>query len=322
MKYVDQIKKIIRGLWAPFHSSNAKVIFLCLLGAFIFWLFNALNKEYTTRIDQSVDFLYDRDSLISVNELPKKISLNVTGGGWNLLRKSIGLDANSLVINLENPTGIRYLTQYNLLNIASDQLEEVDVNFVISDTIYLRIENKVVRKFAVDVDSSAIDMAKNYFIISDIRVNPDSILLEGPEPHIDALSDTILLSIPDMQIDDNFEEDVAVNLSIPGPIVSQPEKINVSFEVREYVNQTTQVKYARKNFPEDKMVRLSKSLADVTYKLPSERKGEMDTAAFSIVADFKDINMKDSTILLSIEESPSYLREVELLNPKVKVIIE
>lgn len=322
MKYVDEIKKIIRGLRAPFKSSNAKVILLCLLGAFIFWLFNALNKEYTTRIEQPIEFYYNKDTLISVRDLPKRISLNVTGGGWNLLRKSIGLNAKPVVINLENPTSIRYLTQYNLLNIVSDQMEELNVNFVISDTVYIRIEKKIEKNFAVGVDSSAIDLARNFFIVSPIRTDPDSILLEGPEPTLLSLPGEISLTIPDVQIDDHFDEDIAVNLSVTGPVRSHPEKVHVAFQVSEFENQTIQLKYERVNFPDDKMVRMSKNLADVTYKLPKDRKGVVDTAQFSIVADFEKLNQEDSTLLLLVEESPPYLREVEVLNPLVKVTVE
>ena len=66
--------------------SQWRVILLCCSGAVVFWLFNALNKDYTTVIDYPVHFVMDETQWTFTEAPPKHIPLEVTGGGWNLLR--------------------------------------------------------------------------------------------------------------------------------------------------------------------------------------------------------------------------------------------
>src|SRR5687767_8995754 len=49
-----------------FHRRNWKAVALCIFAATVFWLFNALNKSYTTNINLPLTFDYDQDSYIAV----------------------------------------------------------------------------------------------------------------------------------------------------------------------------------------------------------------------------------------------------------------
>lgn len=321
MKYVNQIIHLIRGFWAPFDKNNAKIVLLCLLSATIFWLFNALNKEYTARVDYPIEFVYDKDSLVSVKELPENISLNVTGGGWNLLRKTLRVKTKPIIIDLENPGGVKFLTQYNLLNFASDQLEELAVNFVISDTVFIDIDQKISERCKVLVDTAALDLAEGYFLNSDVVVSPDSVTLVGPKSIISTFNGNITLTIPDTQIDDRYNEDIGVNLSLPESVASSPEKVNVSFDVLEYEPQSITLEFANVNVPDNNTYTLRSRTARLHYLLPKSRKGSVDTADFRIIADFSKIDKADSTLLLQVEKTPGYVKNMEIENPEVKVIM-
>jgi hypothetical protein len=64
-------------------------ILVCLFMAGVIWFFNAMNKEYTTQIKYPVHFNFDEERLTSIGELPEKLKVNVTGQGWNLLKRSL-----------------------------------------------------------------------------------------------------------------------------------------------------------------------------------------------------------------------------------------
>jgi hypothetical protein len=63
-----------------------QTIFFCIVGAMMFWLLNALNKVYTTDINYPVSFVIDESKVALSKEPPSTIRLEVTGGGWRLLR--------------------------------------------------------------------------------------------------------------------------------------------------------------------------------------------------------------------------------------------
>jgi len=322
LKRIKNIISIIRGLRAPFDKKNAKAIFLCLITAFIFWLFNSLNKEYTARIDFPITFVYNTDSLISLDKLPSRISVNVTGGGWTLLRRSVGLSDKPLEIDLEDPTSQKYLTQYSLLNIATDQLEELTVNFIINDTIYFNIERKVQKAVMIELDTSALNIAEDYEIVSGITIQPDSVQLTGPESVIEGLKGIIKLPVPDSNIDQDYSEEIPVSLGVPDIVKSEPENVNVYFQVEEFQTRDIQQKIERINFPNKSLFLLSDANVDLNVYYPVSKSEEMDTSKLKVIADYNKLNKGDSTIRLEFQNIPSFVRSFNPSRSTVKVIYQ
>ena len=195
-----KIKEIFTWIASLFSSSKKeswRVVLLCLLAGTTFWVLNALNKSYTTKINYPITFLVDNlDSLVVVEELPEKIEIDVSGGGWNLLRKTYWFNINPINIPLNNPTQVKYILGSSLVPLIAEQLSEVSLNYVATDTLFIDIEKRIKKKVGVVVDSMQIDVNPPYRIISNISIDPDSISFEGPTSLVEALSDSILLSLP------------------------------------------------------------------------------------------------------------------------------
>ena len=148
---------------------NWKVVLLSFLGATIFWFFSALGKDYNSRIDYPIEFVYDRDSLVAINPLPEYVDIDVSGGGWDLFREFFWFGSNPIVIELDNPAAIRYLTRPTILPIITDQLDEYRINFLFTDTLFIDIDRKVSKKVKLKIDSAAISIDEDYRIISSIK---------------------------------------------------------------------------------------------------------------------------------------------------------
>jgi len=121
---LDIIDKILEGLKYIFTPSNKnlKVVLLCVIGATTFWFFNALNKNYTTDMRYPVVFEYDSDSSVLVRKLPEFIEINVSGGGWELLRTTIWFNRNSLIIPIENPFNTSFISGQQLFILLNNDL--------------------------------------------------------------------------------------------------------------------------------------------------------------------------------------------------------
>eukprot|EP01035_Chromulina_nebulosa_P049214 gene49214-66821_t len=73
-------------------KTDYKAVIVSLFAAIIFWIMNALNKEgYSQKISFPIRITYDDSLYIPTQPLPEKISVNVSGNGWDLLRKSLAL---------------------------------------------------------------------------------------------------------------------------------------------------------------------------------------------------------------------------------------
>src|SRR5437870_539829 len=132
MGFLGSIFNILR-----FNKRNWKAVVLCMLTASVFWCFNALNKRYTTTLSFPITFDFDRERFIPVRPLPSAVRINVTGIGWNLLRRSTGVRVVPLVISLERPSQVRKIVGSTLPALFSSQLSGFDINFILTDTLHL-----------------------------------------------------------------------------------------------------------------------------------------------------------------------------------------
>ena len=66
-----------------------------------------LIKAIHSTIRFPLRFEYDNQRFVAVNPLPHQININVTGSGWELIRKTLGIKLPELVIPLERPLETR-----------------------------------------------------------------------------------------------------------------------------------------------------------------------------------------------------------------------
>ncbi len=81
-------------------NKNVVIFAFFLFLAFIFWYLNSLGKEIETDIKYSVRFINPPKGKIVPGDLQPKLMLEVRGQGYSLLKRKIGVDKSSLVVDL------------------------------------------------------------------------------------------------------------------------------------------------------------------------------------------------------------------------------
>ncbi len=305
-----------------FNNLNSwKVVLLSLLGATTFWFFNELNKEYTTRLIYPLKFNFERDSVVVMQPLPESIKVDVSGGGWNLLRRTFILfNPTPLTIDLDNPTLIRFYSRSTLLPVVRDQLSELQVNYLMTDTLYFHIEEKLAKRVAVEIDSSAIQMREDYRIISALTTSLDSVEFIGPKSFIDSLQSPFIIRISESSIDDDFDENIEIPIADEDVIRAIPEEINVVFNVERFDRLSVAVPFDRLNFPEDSSAWPLVDEIEVNFTVPRSEKRDYEASDFGITVDFNLLDEKDSTIFPIMIYSPEEAIEIDMMPDTVRVI--
>jgi hypothetical protein len=304
----------------PLQNANWTVIALCVATAATFWFFNALNKVYTTRIDYPIQLRYDRDSLVMVKEPPRKVPINVTGGGWQLLKRTVSINAEPIFLEPEKPAQTRSYSSARLLPIISEQLTDLNVNYVATDSISFRIEPYADRKLAIDLDSASISLRQNFSITSPVAIEPDSVVFHGPLSMVNQLPEVFMVSLDEEEIDDGYDEELSLDLFSNSIIKKQPEVVHITFSVEEFVDQSIMLDIEKVNFPFDSTVYLQQGQTEVQFVVPKTARNRYEKSDFMIIADLKYMQEIDSTIALEIMDQPEYVRDLELINKRVKVI--
>jgi YbbR domain-containing protein len=215
-------------------KTDYKAIFICLLAAIIFWIMNALNKEgYSEKISFPLQFSYNDSLYIPTQPLPQKISVNVSGSGWSLLRKALAFDITPIKYTISKPLKTKLLNTGSLTDSLSEYIKDVKINYVVADRFELEFDRKISREFRVKIDSSNISLKDRYVITSLINVNPRTIILEGPESVLDEMGSTILVKVPTRRLQENYDDEVALPLPKNTLIKANKDRVTVSFEVAE-----------------------------------------------------------------------------------------
>lgn len=223
-------------------NNNIKTFLVCLLAATFFWLMNVLNKDnYSIKLSYPLEVQYDNAAFVPLQPLPKRVSVNVSGNGWNLLRKSwLNFNALPVIYRVNNPNKSSYINSTTLTDQITELFPDLHVNYVVSDTFELSFERKIRRIIPIRVDSLGINMQEGYVISSIINVSPSLISIDGPVSLVRAYPDTIRIRIPTPKIQNNFDESLSIPLAASPLVEVSHRDVYVSFEVAQYLNPISQ----------------------------------------------------------------------------------
>ena len=300
---------------------SLRIVLLCLIGATTFWFFNALNKDYSTSINYPIRFSFEGENVVVMSSLPDEIVINVSGGGWNLLRKSGWLSSKPVVIPLQDPAEQDYLLGASLIPLISDQLNELQLNYVITDSLYLDIDHKGSKRFKVVIDSLGIQLRNDFYVTSPISTDLDSVTVTGPQSVLDTMSNELIVRVRPVNIDDNFDQEVAVDLPDRDLMYSEPPRVITTFSVEEYVPVTRDLKLYWENFPSDSSIYLNDSTVTISFRSQISLQDRLDDQ-FRVVADLNRIVLSDSTIQPIVREFPDRVMNIEINSGRVKVHYE
>ncbi len=317
---VGKISLTIAEFLAPLRKANWKVIILCFSTAATFWFFNALNKVYTARIDYPVQLVFNRDSLVALKDPPEEIPINVTGGGWQLLKRTISVNIEPVTIRPENPVATQFFTAANLLPIFSNQLNDLNINYIATDTIFFKIEPYADRKLCIKLDSTSINLRENYHITTDLLVEPDSVNFHGPESLVNQLPEVFLVALSEKNINSNYNEELSLDLFSQSLIKKEPEVIHVQFDVEEFIDQQANLNIEMVNFPYDSTIYIQNSIAEATFKVQRSFRNNLKLEEILVIADLNNMHTADSTITIEIMDLPNYIKDVHFVENRVKVI--
>jgi hypothetical protein len=270
--------------------TNWKAVALCVLTAIVFWIFNAFNKNYSTNVRFPLLFEFDGEKFAPAAHLPKTINLNVSGNGWDLFRKHLGLKVPALIIPLEHPAEVKKIVGSTLVPIVATQLGNLKINFVVTDTLTLKIDARDAHRYKLAADLSEITFGKGYGRVSPVVVLPDSVRLEGPQSWLHALGDTIFVKVKEDKVSENFRDETEITFPGSEFVNRNPPIAQVMFEVGQVTNVSRRIKVTT-----DRKTNLVLSdSVEALFQIPANRTQEFNVLAKEIYSQVVAKSLKQS----------------------------
>ncbi len=296
------------GNMLRFDRANWKAVILCFVAALVFWLFNAFNKNYATNIHFPLHFEYNRDLFVPVKAPPHQININVSGNGWDLFRNRLGLKLPELIIPLEHPMEVKKIVGASLPPMLQHQLGKLHINYLVTDTLRLQLDEKDFHRFKVVVDLNGFSFRAGFGRVSPVVVLPDSVTLEGPKSVLHAMPDSIAVSITGKQVNQNFNDEVELLIENTESIKRDPPLVKVMFEVGPVIVvkerlKLVQIKTSQRNFPDS---------VTAWFKIPSKRAEEFKLLSSEMSAKVNLKNRVGDLVIPSILKAPAYAELVRI----------
>lgn len=211
---------------------------ICFVGAGLFWIMNALNKEgYSLNVEYPVHFQFNDLEYIPTTTLPRTVRVNVSGDGWDLLRLS-WLPFRTEPVNYEvnNPMRASIINTSAMTAALAEQVKSLKVNYVVADTLEINFDHRITKTIRLVPDSTHIDLLPRYVVSSVINLTPATLTVQGPARLLKGFSDTLLVKIPGRRVAANYDEELPIT-AYKHPLVQRStDKVFVSFEVGELLS--------------------------------------------------------------------------------------
>jgi hypothetical protein len=314
MGFIYNIFNILR-----YNRRNWKAVVLCIFTATIFWFFNALNKTYTTNISFPLTFDYDDKNFIPVTNLPENVRLNVTGNGWELFKRSAGVKPDPLEIPLERPGEVKKIVGAGLKFSFSNQLNGLEINHVLSDTLYVDLEPRSGRWIKLSVDSIQYNIKRSYGLTSEVAVMPDSTYVEGPKRIVERIKEPVMLTIPQRNIDEYYMENIPVEVPFQELVTLQPAAVSVMFNVEEMVTVRDSIRLAIVNIPETVSEVMNSGKIPVILSVPESYHQDLRIDSLKAILDLTNFTGGVKKILPRVEGLPPYSSIVRIDSVTVRL---
>jgi hypothetical protein len=241
-----------------------------------------------------------------VEKLPANVRLNVRGTGWELFKRSTGVKTDPLQIPLERPGDVKKIVGSGLKFSFTNQLNGLEINHVLNDTIYLDLEPKIGRWIKLAVDSVQYNIKAGYGLASNIAVMPDSTYVVGPERIIQKIKEPVQLNIPQRNIDEHYIRNIPVELPFEQLITIEPPAVSVMFNVETMVQVQDSIALEIINIPPSVSDVMSTSKIPVTLSIPESFMQGLRMDSLRAILDLKNFAGGTAKILPSVAGLPPY----------------
>ena len=301
------------------------MVVLCVAAATTFWVLNALNKDnYSTIVDYPVQWEYDQKNYIPVKPLPKSIQIQISGNGWDLLRKYFNISGTAYPILLQSPAEKKYLLSADLKRSLGEFITPTQLENVLGDTIHYQIDRIVTKTLRPVLDSLGYSLDKNITLAGEINFIPNQLEITGPSSVLEAFEGKYPVALNASKINSDFKGKVPLTVddNLAQLVQLKQKEIQVSFSVLSYLEGNKRLKIKKVNFPSNVTLPNEELIPVLSYLIEESDLPQLKDLVFEAVLDYRKRNRTDSTLQIEVSPNPRFLKEVKISPPQIKLKYE
>ena len=305
---------------------------ICLCLATFFWLLNSLGHSYVSNLECNIEYKNQPKGKVVLNELPKKINIQIKGLGFDLLAYKLSFSTPILKIDLSRiggltkSNGLNYNTiasssySSSILNQLGDQLE---IKSIYPDSI-LFITDKEISKQVKIVPLTDLNFEKQYQLFGEILIKPTITTIYGGKSIIDTINEVYTENLNYNKLSQTVTESVGFNEEYKRlKIRMEPNKALIHIPVEKFTEYSKSITIETINVPDSVSLKTITKEVDIKFMLPLSKMANLASAKFKAIVDYNKINNNFSHKLkIELIDYPDYIQAITITPAKVEYIIK
>lgn len=274
------------------------MVFLIFVGiATFFWFLRALEQTYISQIEHPVIYTNLPDKKILVKELPRRLSLEVEGTGFAILRHNWDISKNPVRINFEQIYK-NTLPQSSQLNVSiptiqlkpkiASQLNKLRITSIKPDSIDFSFSGTLTRKVPILLDLE-LGLEKQFMIRDQILISPDSIDVTGPAIILDTLRGIYTANLRFKNLDHSIIRNIG--LVKPDEQLRLSEKrVVINVPIEQYTEKSLSVPIEGINLPDSLHLKTFPAQVQLKFRVVISAFDAVRPDNFKVIADYLEID--------------------------------
>ena len=283
-------------------KSKIKLFLVFSFISFLFWMFTKFSKNYSELVFFEVKYKNIPDLILVDSEYNIiKGYINTSGFQiflYRLMPKTLFVDIS--LADFQISKGVIDLSSQR--RSLDDQINGSFLSFE-TDKLIFNYSNLKTKKVIVKIDSK-FEFASGYSNMNDQKIEPDSIVISGPDSIIENI-DVLITEPIEMQ---NISNDIQMTVSVLNNysnVLTKPSKVFFKESVKRFTEQDFEVLINIINAPDSIEIKLFPEKVNLTSSFPIEYIDKLRSSDFELVFDyFKTENGQFESISLDLINSP------------------
>lgn len=318
MKITAAILQALRQELGNFGRWDWSAITLSFIVAALLWLFNALNKNYTTKISVPVQFRTQATNVVSLQPLPEKMDVHISGTGWGLIKTYFRQEVPTTVFEIQAPLQTSFIATRRLTQQLGENLPGAKIERCEPDTLHFHFEPIREYELTLPIGYEHISLVKGHRFLYPPKVSPRRVKIQGPPSNLKKAAQLIKYEFSKSEISGTFSDIVRISFPKSSFITADLNQVHINFQTAYFIRKERQITFEKINFPADSSYAVQPSAAKVIYYTLPVNESNTDTTDIRLWLDWRKVRWKDSTLVPDIITNEDFF-EPQVIPPVFKI---
>ncbi len=322
-EYQVLVTQKIRNFLLSQNSREFLIFLFFVLVSFSFWVLQMLDGVYQADITMQVRLKNQPKEVVMTSELPSEIQAQVQDRGTVLLNYLLGRSFYPLVFDFEDYQDMGNSVTLSRAEVSKKIATQLNTSTrligIRPDTlgyIYSRGDAKT-----VPVAISGQVTAGREFYVSDVKLEPDSVMVYAPQNVLNTIQTVYTVPVSFKGVTDTISREVHLQQVKGAKFIPSTNKVTVYVDM--YSEKKVEVPIVGVNFPKGKFLRTFPSKAQVLFQIGLKNFSSVSADDFQLEVSYDDIMANQSDqIPLVLKKMPEHVGHVRIVPSSVDFLIE